>query len=444
MAGLGGNEIYKYPKNNPRDRVPIFLKKYNEKMKLSEEFELVNGSKVKFVIDKSVIDIVSKRQPTKGVILVDNKKKTWKFTDLKKNSEFGGSSGTGSGLGADLTNLTESSQAVYAAARWNRSKDFNETDLKKAYSYSDVSEPLDDIIKNLPGDWIASCKIGANKLYSEFSGKSYTFHRQSKWVEKLENHFKKLNKASNKHFSNVNKWSPADIYLVSSSGEKLEFAKTESIVELNSLMRKALDDRDIIGVSLKKIGGDSAKISYINVGERRKPVKYEGYTVAKKTFFSSKDININYSMEGEIQFRTFTFAPSSWQGEISGKYAKHGKVSYGVIYKFIESTASRRRLTNATLLKNNFAKGDEKTLKKFYEYYKKFDKKDMPKLKFEEFIQKYNEKGEEKVSWAYSKYLGCEVIDIIEDEKIEDKFVSKAVQYATSTSDLSGPFVKME
>ena len=109
MAGLGGNEIYKYPKNNPRDRVPIFLKKYNEKMKLSEDFELVNGSKVKFIIDKSIIDIVSKRQPTKGVILVDNKKKTWKFADLKKSSEFGGSSGSGSGLGADLTNLTESS-----------------------------------------------------------------------------------------------------------------------------------------------------------------------------------------------------------------------------------------------------------------------------------------------------------------------------------------------
>ena len=34
--------------------------------------------------------------------------------------------------------------------------------------------------------------------------------------------------------------------------------------------------------------------------------------------------------------------------------------------------------------------------------------------------------------------------DEVEDEKIEDKFVSKAVQYATSTSDLSGPFVKME
>lgn len=443
MSSLGGNELYKYPKNNPKDRVPIFLKKYNEKMKVSEEFELVNGSKVKFIIDKSVIDIVSKRQPTKGVILVDNKKKTWKFNDLKKNVEFGGSGG-GSGAGADLTALTESSQAVYAAARWNRSKDFNETDLRKAYTKSDVSEPLDNILKDLPGDWISSCKVGANKLYSEFGGKSYTFHRQSKWVEKLENHFKKLNKEANKPFSNVNKWSPADIYLISSAGEKLEINKTESIVELNSMLRKALDSKDIIGVSLKKNDGTSTKLSYVNIGEKRKPVTYVGYTVAKKNFFSSKDVYINYSMEGEIQFRTFSLSPGSWQGEVGGKYAKHGKISYGMIYKFIEDTSKKRKLINATTLRSLLSKGDEKILKQFYEYYKKYDKIDTPKLKFEDFIREYNAKGDEKVSWAYSKYLGCEVIDIIEEEKIEDKFVSKAVQYATSTSDLSGPFVKME
>jgi hypothetical protein len=436
-TNLGGNELYKYPKGGVKDRVPKFLEKYEN----GKPFELVNGQKTIFVKDKTIIEALKKRHPLKELILIDTKKKTYKFTQLKKTAEFGSTGGTSAG--SEDTALNESSQALYAAARWNKTKTYSKEDLTKAFAKCDVSVPLKNILTNLPEDWVESSKAGAERLFEEFGGKAYTFHRGSSWVNNLQSHLLKLNRET-KEFSNVNKWSPADIYLVSSAGQRVDFTKTKSIIELNNLLKDNLTSKDIIGVSLKKIETPKAKLSYLNFGKKKPTVKFKSYSVAKRNFFNSKDVTIDYTVDGEIAFRTFSVAPSSFSGEISGTSAQQGKIGIGPCYKLIEKLSKRRRLINATKLKTLIGDGDEKTLKTFYDYYVKYDKKDNPKLKYEEFIFKYNEKGADKVMWAYSKYLGCELIDIIIEEKIEDKFVSGAVQYASSQSDLSGPYVKVE
>jgi hypothetical protein len=436
-TNLGGNELYKYPKGGIKDRVPKFLEKYEN----GKPFELITGQTIVFVKDKVIIEALKKRQELKGFVLVDTKKKTYKFSQLKKTAEFGSTGGTSAG--SKETGLNESSQAVYAAARWNKTKNYSKEDLTKAYTKCDVSEPLKSILVNLPEDWIHSSIFGAEKLYEEFGKKHYTFHRGSAWVDKLQNHFLKLNRQV-REFSNVNKWTPADIYLVSVVGERVDFTKAQSILELNNILKDNLTSKDIIGVSLKKIESTKVKLSYLNFGAKKPTVKFKSYTVAKKNFFNSKDVAIDYTVDGEIAFRTFSVSPSSFSGEISGASAQQGKIGIGPCYKLIERIAKSRRLTNATRLKSLIEKGDEKTLKTFYEYYTKYDTKDTPKLKYSEFISKYNEKGADKVLWAYSKYLGCELIDIITEEKIEDKFVSGAVQYASSQSDLSAPYAKIE
>lgn len=436
-TNLGGNELYKYPKGGAKDRVPKFLAKYES----GKPFTLVNNQTVIFIKDTAIVDALKKRKPLKDLLLIDKNKKTYKFTQLKKTEEFGSTGGTSAG--SEDTSLNESAQALYAAARWNKTKTYDEKDLTKAYSKCDVSEPLKKILTTLPGDWVKSSISGAERLYSEFKSKQYTFHRGSAWVKKLQNHFLKLNRQV-REFANVNKWSPADIYLITATGQRVDFTKTQSILELNNLLKDNLTSGDIIGVSLKKIESDKANLSYKNFGAKKPTIKFKGYTVAKKNFFSSKDIAIDYTIDGEIAFRTFTVSPSSFSGEISGTAAQQGKIGIGPCYRLIERLAKSRRLTNATKLKGLIEKGDDNTLKTFYSFYKKYDKKDITKLSYEEFISKYNEKGPDKVSWAYSKYLGCELIDIIIEERIEDKFVAGAVQYASSESELSAPFVKVE
>lgn len=443
MSALSPAEIYKYPKGSLKDRVPVFVRKLVKE----EPFELNNGKKVVLKFQSALVEALEKRKPLKGFVLVDAKGKTYKFGDLKKSQEFGGAAGTaassGTGAGSDITELTESAQALFAAAKWKRTKDYNDDDLKKASSNVDISADIKKILKDLPQPWRQSCILGAEKLHDVFGNKSYTFHRQSDWVKKLESHFKKLNGESGKYFSNVNKWSPADIWLVSDAGKRIDLFSTKSLVELNTKLKEALESKDIIGVSLKQIV-NKVKFSYVNFGQKHPPIKYEGYIVSKKNFWGAKDVYINFTVNGEMQFRTFSASASGWQGEVKGEHASHGKISFGLCERFLKQLKVNEGLPNTSKLKKQFDSSDSDILHHFWELYKKYDEKDKPKLKFEDFINEYNKKGPERSSWAFSKYLGLYVLDIITTKKIQNGFVSKAVEYATSTSELSAPFVKME
>jgi len=426
MSSLSQTELYKYDA-----RRELFI----SKMKSKDSFELNDGSKVVFDIDDEIIKKIQGKKDLKGILLVVTKNKksisTHKLSDLKKNKEFGG--GGGSGAGADVTKLGESAQAVYAQARWTGSKTYNKNDIKKAYSQSDTDETLSNIENKLTEDWRISSILGAEELFKNFKSKKYTFHRGSKWVNTLQDHWKKLNREE-KAFTNLNKWSPADIYMVSPKGEKVVVTKSKNIVELNNIMLDNIKSKDIIGVSLKIMKG-SAHLSYYNVDNKKKVIKFENYTTGTQGFFGGKDVYIYFTVDGKIQFRTF---PETFQGEIKGKNANQGKLSYGPIQSLLRKL-KLPQLMDVKVLRSGLEKNDLKIYEIFYANYKKYSKDN--KLSMKEFIKENNEKG---VSWSFSKFLGCQLIDIIISKKAQDNFVTEAISYASSSSDLSGPFLKLE
>lgn len=423
MAALSQKEIYKYDW-----RIDLFLKKFKEK----DAFELNNGKKVIFVFDKELAAKIAKKQTVDKAILVGTDKNTYKLTDLKKNKEFGG--GGGSGAGADVTKLGESAQAVFAQAKWAGSKQYTKEDIKKAYSKADTDESLSNLENKLTGEWRASSILGAEELYREFKGKQYTFHRGSSWVDKLETHFKKLNSAE-KAFTQINKWSPADIYMVSTVGAKVDFTKAKNIAGLNNILIENLKSKDIIGVSLK-IMKDKSHLSYYNFGGKKKVIKFNDYTTGTQGFFGGKDVYIFFTVDGKIQFRTF---PETFQGEIKGKNANQGKLSYGPIQSILRALKAPQ-LTDVKPLRTGLSKADSTIYKEFYENYKKYSK-DATKLDFAKFVSQCGEKGE---SWCFSKFLGLQLISIIKSKKIEDDFITACISYASSSSELSAPFVKLE
>ena len=74
----------------------------------------------------------------------------------------------------------------------------------------------------------------------------------------------------------------------------------------------------LLGISLKKVTGPSAKITEFNLPKRVHNImsSYEGFRFGKVgDFFSSQDIYM-YMSGQEVQFRTFS-GDSAWQGEIS-------------------------------------------------------------------------------------------------------------------------------
>jgi len=423
---LAPGELYKYQ---------VRVDKFIEKFKKKSPFVLTTGETVVLKYDKEVADaILNKDNPTKIVLKSADGKNSYTLGKFAKTAEFGGAE-KAAGAGSAITKLTESAQCVYAQALWNGTKDYNDADLKEAYASVDVDESLENIL-NLSESWKKSCIIGAQLLYKRFGKKNYTFHRGSSWVQNLEKVFSKLNKVD-KFFSNLNKWSPADIYMLSPVGAQIKIDHTiDDIVELNKVLYEALASGDIVGVSLKKMA-KGGKIDYYNYDEEKKVIEFDKFTTGADGFFSSKDIYIYFTVNGKVQFRTFS-EPTSWQGEIKGKIANGGKLGYGPIQGVLRRLGLKQ-LTDVKVLKSAIDKMDPIMLKKFYENYSRYAN-DSKKLSYDEFKDQVDANGK---PWLFSKYIGLELIDIVTDANEQDDFITNCIQYASSQSELSAPFIKI-
>ena len=424
VTNLAPGELYKYDW-----RVNMFLDKY----KNSQPLTLTTGDTVILRYNSDVAaDVAAKKNPTKIVFQSATDDSTYGLKDFAKTKEFGG--GGGSGAGADVTRITESAQAMFAAACWNGSMNYTDEDLELAYKSCKVDESFENIMNGLSPAWRDSCILGAETLYKKYGKKNYTFHRGSDWVDALEKTFKKLNNVE-KIFLNVNKWSPADIYMVSPAGAALKLAASTNIVELNGLLLEALRNGDIVGVSLKLLKG-TAKITTYNAGDAKHTIEFDKFTTGTKGFFSGKDIYMYFTQDGKIQFRTF---PETFQGEIKGKNANQGKLSYGPIQAILRRLGLPQ-LIDIKILRNALAENRIEVYKEFYKNYSKYSS-DSTKLSLNAFIEQCKTKGD---SWEFSKYLGCQLIDIIKTSHREDDFITSCIQYASSSSDLSAPFIKLQ
>ena len=121
--------------------------------------------------------------------------------------------GGGSGAGAALTKLAESSQALYAAVVFNvlkrpmTNKDVNLDNFRAALPTAITDENFDSMVNKLPDDWVNSSIAGANALWRRYGTKGkFQFHRGSPQVAQIEGTFTAINKQEGA-FGNLNKWS---------------------------------------------------------------------------------------------------------------------------------------------------------------------------------------------------------------------------------------------
>ena len=348
----------------------------------------------------------------------------------------GGSAG--SGAGAALTKLTECSQCLYAAIAFGLKRhitnaDVTEENAKKYSSTYDTDEKLESMLNDLPDIWIASSVLGANKLWDTFGGKGkFVFHRGSKTVDRIENNFKRIKKLEGVRMD-LNKWSPADIYIIGNNFDITCLDEEKTILGLNQCMQERIENNTLIGVSLKKIMG-TAKINLKNIFKDMKVTrKYEGYTYSD----TSMDGYINISGGTKIQFRSFG-GPNSltgWQGEVKGSQANQGKISLGPVNMILKNHGITPIPTDAA---------------------RKVKSKD--KSVFADILEgynKYSKSGKEKVmdtvmkapdSWLYSKLQVTQLLDRIEsivgdkrNQVIEDLYL-----YASSQSKYSAAYYKLE
>jgi hypothetical protein len=413
-------------------RIELFLKKFRNK----DPFELANGKKVIFDYDKVVERNIASRDRSeiaKVRLFGASDGNIYKMSDLGKSVEFGGQ---GSKSSSAMTSLAESAQCLYCAAAWY-GKDYSPETLKGLTKNVNITESIEKIIDELPDSWINSSIAIAKRLKEEFGNKRYSFHRGSEWFNTLEKKFKFLNKRE-REFSNLNKWSPADIYMLTSIGEAETFSEANSIIELNAILLKHIRNGDIIPVSLKKVDPDNVNLKYVNLTDNKSTyeISKPHFTAGKKDFFNSKDVYM-YFKEGQIQFRGFN--PIDFQGEIKGKYASHGKVSFGTINRYLKI------LTNGVLespssIADRYRKSPKNLYIDFFTYYIKIT--EGPKIDYNDFVKKASTKD---LGWHISKYIGCQMLYRISRSSKDtlDAFIGSLIGYAASESEMSAPFVKV-
>lgn len=374
------------------------------------------------------------------------------LTKIKKTTQFG--SNKGSGGGADATALFEGAACWMTAFRYSLRKDIDPEyivtleDLEAVSGSVDTDEPLGKIHEFLINDpsWMKSSIKTANKLYgaTKYRNTKFKFHRGTSIVNIVENHFKKVNAADGRPFSNINKWTPADIYMCSHDFDT-SMITDEMIFQggINKVLKQLIKEKKLIGVSLKKVTSSQANLTEHNFTRASLIVKKPFESVGSKTLMGSMDVYVK-GQGVSVQFRATDAEGKTWQGEVMGTAAKHGKVGGGVMNYIMESVygkgegvwknypsaaavsvASRgngldkRIFTLANKNKSSVMGNDEST-----------------NLEAISMM---------RPQWKFAKYIGLEVVDrMMSGSATErDEITTRIYLYATSASDNSAPYIKI-
>ena len=373
------------------------------------------------------------------------------LTKIIKTPEFG--SNTGSGAGAKATEMFESAACWMTALAYQSGGIpdgyvLKESDFEGVKKHVDTTATLHEafMFLNNNSDWMTSTIKTANKLYStnEFKNPKFHFYRGKKVVDVVEEHFKTVNKNEGRPFSNLNKWTPADMYMCDCDFDNTMITDTVLFADLNTKMQILIDQKKLIGVSLKGIGSGSANISKKNFigGPAKQSRRFTG--MRAKSLFGSMDVYFTASPgDIEVQFRATDTAGKTWQGEVMGESAKHGKIGGGVLDNVLRSALGE---SNGLFAKTGYSKTsaiataadtlDNKILKLAT------DNKDI--FEDEEDITLDAISSKDK-KWKFAKYLGLTFADIMRTASTSDSndVATKLYLYATSESDKSAPYIKV-
>jgi len=409
-------------------RIEILINKIQN----GEELELNSGGV--FIVD-NVDEVISqlqgKTQLQKAITLIDKEGNKINTSKLKKTADFGG--GGGMRGGSALTAQGESAQSIVNAIRYSYSGDISSEevndesvlDIKNQVEVTDFEGARELLQSNI--GWLISSISIANALASQYSGK-FTQNRGSNWVKNLEKSVKPLLKDVG--ISDINKWSPADIWMV--SPEEMGISWPNTLEEINSLLLKKYNEGKIIGVSLKKAGKE-ATLKVFNLPEKSKEI-YDFKGIDPRPNAAKGYILFN---DSSMEFRNFN-GLSGFQGEILGKKAAGGKVGYGIIKKALNDNDVE--LTSPSKVKDLVLNEDPNFKAKFENLWKS-----TPGLEDEDFEKYYDNPKKtlnQNLSYRISKYLALEVINGINNSNNPNEIVADLLNYASSQTQDSAIFVK--
>ena len=375
----------------------------------------------------------------------------------------------GSGGGSGNTKIVESAQCLYCDLAFNvynaeivEDSLIDKVHFEQAFENIEVDATLEEML-SMASAWKKSSILGANKLLNTLPRGNYKFYR-NKGVDVAIN--EAYNRIKNDKVSvlaenisdsvpaSEDKWNPADIWIAKDGFNINEIKKhsttgkgnTGLVLNFNKFLIDKFNDKELIGVSLKKITGN-ADIEPMNLTKDRKIAKV-GFGAASFNY-DSLDTYIDFKSGSStsIQFRNFSGSKGSWQGEvgIKGSSAKHGKIGGGAIWEVIKSHGITvgNGIDNNTQLYTDLGNPSKTKdyAEKIYDLLNSVPADD--RKMGSNRTQEVNDIISNGQRWMYSKYLGLSLIDKIKRHAKSDEIVQDIYLYASSQHTLSGVYYKL-
>jgi hypothetical protein len=410
--------------------------------------------------------------------------KTITVGKLKKTAEFGG--GGGSGAGAEATATFESATCMISAmiqAKGGSSDKLMEkfskmtpdewqaeaSSVSKYYSCDVEDMKMIDFVTS-KADWLKGLVYSCNHLVKSLKGK-YVFHRGDALVDMIESNVKAMIKNAGEKI-NINKWSPADIWITKTSFNEGKLSsmlsdllnKDAGIYNFNSFLVDQLKGKqEVVGVSLKKTK-TNPKLDPVNL--ETASVDYEVDTVEANTpnpssigkLYLTKDVYVKDDDDGlNLQIRSFSQRVSdAVQGELKGKSANMGKIGNSGLLGYFKQNNKPLNLTRFSKDKDIIVKNGrdyqlrDEYSEAFLNAIRTINRSKVVKGKINvnnkedvevylKDLMKRNKNDMNKVAGVFaSKLQGLEIIS-----KIEKDFIEYAYLYASSKLPISAPYWKL-
>lgn len=290
--------------------------------------------------------------------------------------------------------------------------------------------------------WINSSTVIADKLYTLYKGQQFNVHQRS--GSKFEANISKAAKVLIKkagHVMGLDKWNPADIWLVKKEFEKTDFSQFKTIKELNAWIETHHKKKNVIGVSLKQVG-KTAKTQIFNSGKAAE-VRYSSYDVGKKGFPNAINGTIHFN-NGSFVLRSFG-RPESISAEINGAMAQGGKVGSGPLMNIVKRYNPRFSTPTHQQITRDYKNNPLSVVRKLHNHMKRFDPTSARKYKDHVQFHDFIKKKPNELIYVISKLQSSDVIAAIlqMNKATKDHFVSSVIAYASSSTEISSMFIKV-
>lgn len=331
----------------------------------------------------------------------------------------------------------------------NPSTTFSLDDIQDQQRHVNSGFGIEMIYEKAGKAWILSSTTIANTLYPMIKGKTFNVHHRSgsSFVDGISEAAKTLIKQSD-HVMGLDKWNPADIWLVHPKHENTDFKKYKSIQELNTWLLDKFKKKEVIGVSLKQ-AGKTAKVQTFNAKTGSdKNIRYKSYDVGKTGFLNTINGTIYYddgiSNGASFVIRSFG-RPTSVNIEVNGKLAQGGKVGSGPAFNIIKRfDPSFRTLTHQEIT-SQLNRSPQKIYAMLYERARKLDPATTAKYKkLEDFTQQI-ENRDNTLIYVISKLQASDILISIMKMSSEkrNKMIGAMISYALSATEISSVFIKV-